>query len=57
MLTKNTMPAAPNATTKRPHLKYARSIAATHPANAPVGDSVLEKIAGNVMAASTVYGM
>ena len=57
MLTKNTMPAAPNATTKRPHLKYARSIAATHPANAPVGDSVLEKIAGKVMAASTVYGM
>ena len=57
MLTRKTVPAAPNATTNKPRLKYAINTATTHPAIAPICDCVLEKIAGNVIAASTVYGM
>lgn len=54
---KNAVPAAPNATIKSPRLQYASTIATTQPPIADALDCVLEKTAGNVIAANTVYGM
>ena len=45
-----TVTAAPTATTQSPFLQYAKSTATKAPAIAPNEDSVLEKIAGNVIA-------
>lgn len=51
--TAKTTAAAPTATVKRPLRKYARIIAAAHPAAALILEPVLPKIAGKVIAAST----